>query len=108
MQENLVGVTGDSPESGHQPLFAALEELYLVEFRWRTYPSTARTDIRLKPFTGSADDLIDPVITDLRRCGLLRDDDQISLDQFDYLFRVPPIEVRRQWREAVARQPGCN
>jgi protoporphyrinogen oxidase len=32
---------------------------------------------KYKPFTGCADDWIDPVITDLRRCGLLRDDDQI-------------------------------
>jgi protoporphyrinogen oxidase len=32
---------------------------------------------KYKPFTGSADDWIDPVILDLRRCGLLRDDDQI-------------------------------
>ena len=32
---------------------------------------------KYKPFTGSADDWIDPVVIDLRRCGLLRDDDQI-------------------------------
>ena len=32
---------------------------------------------KYKPFTGSAEDWIDPVITDLRRCGLLREDDQI-------------------------------
>jgi protoporphyrinogen oxidase len=32
---------------------------------------------KYKQFTGSPDDLIEPVINDLRRCGLLRDDDQI-------------------------------
>jgi protoporphyrinogen oxidase len=32
---------------------------------------------KYKPFTGSANDWIEPVITDLRRCGLLREDDQI-------------------------------
>jgi protoporphyrinogen oxidase len=32
---------------------------------------------KYKPFTGSPDDWIDPVIADLRRCGLLREDDQI-------------------------------
>jgi protoporphyrinogen oxidase len=32
---------------------------------------------KYQPFTGSADDWIDPVINDLRRCGLLRDGDQI-------------------------------
>jgi protoporphyrinogen oxidase len=32
---------------------------------------------KYKPFTGSPDDWIEPVIRDLRRCGLLRDDDQI-------------------------------
>ena len=32
---------------------------------------------KYKPFTGSPEDLIEPVIRDLRRCGLLREDDQI-------------------------------
>jgi protoporphyrinogen oxidase len=32
---------------------------------------------KYKPFTGAVDDWIDPVIFDLRRCGLLRDDDKI-------------------------------
>jgi protoporphyrinogen oxidase len=32
---------------------------------------------KYKPFTGSPEDWIDPVIADLRRCGLLREDDQI-------------------------------
>jgi protoporphyrinogen oxidase len=32
---------------------------------------------KYKPFTGSPDEWIEPVITDLRRCGLLRDDDRI-------------------------------
>jgi len=32
---------------------------------------------KYKPFTGSPEDWIDPVIRDLRRCGLLREDDQI-------------------------------
>jgi protoporphyrinogen oxidase len=32
---------------------------------------------KYKPFTGSADDWIEPVIRDLRRCGLLRDSDSI-------------------------------
>jgi protoporphyrinogen oxidase len=32
---------------------------------------------KYKPFTGSPDDWIEPVIKDLRRCGYLREDDQI-------------------------------
>jgi protoporphyrinogen oxidase len=32
---------------------------------------------KYRPFVGSPDDWIQPVIRDLRRCGLLRDDDQI-------------------------------
>jgi protoporphyrinogen oxidase len=32
---------------------------------------------KYKPFTGSPDEWIEPVITDLRRCGLLRDNDRI-------------------------------
>jgi protoporphyrinogen oxidase len=32
---------------------------------------------KYKPFTGAPTDWIDPVIRDLRRCGLLREDDQI-------------------------------
>jgi protoporphyrinogen oxidase len=32
---------------------------------------------KYKPFTGSPDDWIEPVITDLRRCGYLRENDQI-------------------------------
>ncbi len=32
---------------------------------------------KYKPLTGSPDDWIEPVITDLRRCGLLREDDRI-------------------------------
>jgi protoporphyrinogen oxidase len=32
---------------------------------------------KYKPLTGSPDELIEPVIKDLRRCGLLRDDDRI-------------------------------
>jgi len=32
---------------------------------------------KYKPFSGSAEDWIEPVIHDLRRCGLLRDDDRI-------------------------------
>lgn len=32
---------------------------------------------KYKPFQGSPDDWIQPVITDLRRCGYLRDDDQL-------------------------------
>ena len=32
---------------------------------------------KYKPFTGSPDDWIEPVITDLRRCGLLRENDKI-------------------------------
>ncbi len=32
---------------------------------------------KYKPFTGSPDALIEPVIRDLRRCGLLHDDDRI-------------------------------
>jgi protoporphyrinogen oxidase len=32
---------------------------------------------KYKPFTGSPEDWIEPVIADLRRCGLIRDSDQI-------------------------------
>src|SRR5215831_5561786 len=32
---------------------------------------------KYKPLTGSPDDWIDPVITDLRRCGVLHDDDRV-------------------------------
>jgi protoporphyrinogen oxidase len=32
---------------------------------------------KYKPFTGTADDWIEPVIRDLRRCGLLREEDKI-------------------------------
>jgi protoporphyrinogen oxidase len=32
---------------------------------------------KYRPFTGAPDDLIQPVIGDLRRCGILRDDDRI-------------------------------
>jgi protoporphyrinogen oxidase len=32
---------------------------------------------KYRPFTGAPEDLIEPVITDLRRCGLLREDDRI-------------------------------
>ena len=32
---------------------------------------------KYRPLTGSPDALIEPVITDLRRCGILREDDRI-------------------------------
>ncbi|HTQ50252.1 MAG TPA: hypothetical protein VMJ12_06040, partial [Candidatus Acidoferrales bacterium] len=32
---------------------------------------------KYKPFTGSPDDWIEPVVRDLRRCGYLRDEDKI-------------------------------
>jgi protoporphyrinogen oxidase len=32
---------------------------------------------KYKPFSGSADDWIDPVIRDLRKCGVLREEDQV-------------------------------
>lgn len=32
---------------------------------------------KYKPFTGSPDDLIEPVIRDLRRCGILREEDRV-------------------------------
>ena len=32
---------------------------------------------KYRPFTGSVEDWIEPVITDLRRCGIVREDDQI-------------------------------
>jgi hypothetical protein len=41
IQKKLVGVTGDSRDSGHQLLLAALTELYPVEFR-RIVPSGYR------------------------------------------------------------------
>ena len=36
---------------------------------------------KYKPFTGKPEDWIDPVIRDLRRCGLLREEDQILTRQ---------------------------
>jgi protoporphyrinogen oxidase len=36
---------------------------------------------KYKPFKGSPEDWIEPVIRDLRRCGYLRDDDEISCRQ---------------------------
>ena len=38
---------------------------------------------KYRPFTGSPSDWIEPVIADLRRCGLLREDDQILFKQRD-------------------------
>ena len=36
---------------------------------------------KYKPFSGSPDDWIEPVIRDLRRCGLLREDDRVLFRQ---------------------------
>ena len=36
---------------------------------------------KYKPMTGTPDDWIQPVITDLRRCGLLRENDRILVQQ---------------------------
>lgn len=40
---------------------------------------------KYKPFTGKPDDLIGPVIADLRRCGLLRENDRIVFSAAMYL-----------------------
>ncbi len=40
---------------------------------------------KYKPFTGSARDLIEPVIADLRRCGILRDNDEILCREAELL-----------------------
>jgi protoporphyrinogen oxidase len=50
---------------------------------WNVPPGTGSIQAEVyfsnkyKPLTGSPDDWIEPVITDLRRCGLLHDDDRI-------------------------------
>jgi protoporphyrinogen oxidase len=40
---------------------------------------------KYKPFTGSADDSIEPVIKDLRRCGYIRENDRILFKQSMFL-----------------------
>ena len=40
---------------------------------------------KYRPFTGSPDDWIEPVISDLRRCGLLRESDQVVFRKAMYL-----------------------
>ncbi|MGN6463047.1 MAG: protoporphyrinogen/coproporphyrinogen oxidase [Pseudolabrys sp.] len=40
---------------------------------------------KYRPFTGSPDDWIEPVITDLRRCGLLRETDNVVFRTAQYL-----------------------
>lgn len=40
---------------------------------------------KYRPFTGSPDDWIQPVVTDLRRCGLLRDTDRVVFKTALYL-----------------------
>ena len=40
---------------------------------------------KYRPITGSADSCIDPVINDLRRCGLLREEDQILFSNAVFL-----------------------
>jgi protoporphyrinogen oxidase len=40
---------------------------------------------KYKPFTGSPDDWIEPVIRDLRRCGVLREEDKILLKKTTFL-----------------------
>jgi protoporphyrinogen oxidase len=40
---------------------------------------------KYKPFAGSSDDWIDPVIKDLRRCNLLREDDRILFTNATFL-----------------------
>lgn len=40
---------------------------------------------KYRPFTGSPDDWIEPVINDLRRCGLLRESDQVVFRKAMYL-----------------------
>lgn len=40
---------------------------------------------KYKPFTGKPEDWIQPVIDDLRRCGLLRDGDQVVFKTAMYL-----------------------
>ena len=45
---------------------------------------------KYKPLTGNPEDCIEPVIRDLRRCGILRDDDQI-LSRKAFLLRYANI-----------------
>ena len=58
---------------------------------------------KYKPFTGSADELIDPVITDLRRCGLLRDRRSDPMPQSD----VAALREHHFRSRARGRAPDC-
>jgi protoporphyrinogen oxidase len=53
-----------------------------------------------KPFSGSAEDWIEPVIRDVRRCGLLRDDDRI-LSRKAMLLRYANIIFDRERASAL-------
>jgi len=55
---------------------------------------------KYKPFSGSAEDWIEPVIRDVRRCGLLRDDDRI-LSRKAMLLRYANIIFDRERASAL-------
>jgi protoporphyrinogen oxidase len=54
---------------------------------------------KYKPLNGSPDDWINPVIMDLRRCGLLRDDDRVL---FSNAMLVPYANVIFDLERAAA------
>jgi protoporphyrinogen oxidase len=60
---------------------------------------------KYKPFTGSPNDWIEPVITDLRRCGLLREGDQI-LTRGAMLLRYANIIFDHDRKEALKTVHG--
>src|SRR5262249_26996895 len=56
---------------------------------------------KYRPLTGSPDDWIDPVITDLRRCGVLREHDRI-LSRGTSLIRFANVIFDLERAEALA------
>jgi protoporphyrinogen oxidase len=60
---------------------------------------------KYKPFTGSPDDCIEPVIRDLRRCGILRDSDKI-LSRGTKFLRYANIIFDLERADAVATVHG--
>jgi protoporphyrinogen oxidase len=84
-----VGVNRENLSSAHMTYFYD-EDICFTRLsfphmlsRWNVPPGTGSIQAEVyfsdkyKPLTGPPDAWIDPVIADLRRCGLLREDDQI-------------------------------
>ena len=60
---------------------------------------------KYKPFTGSADDWIDPVIRDLRRCGVLRETDRV-VSKGSMLLRYANVIFDLERKAALATVHG--